>query len=161
MAALEGGNRRFFYTFSPGIAAQFVAIIILCVTLPRLGINVKFIEGDDPEGFIKLIDEKTKAIYLESMGNPKFIIPDFEVICKVAHDENTGISWKNLLEQIWVWLKARAEILRDVGPCQNPFGSFLLLQGLEALSLRVHRQTENTLELARWLGSRDDVLYVS
>ena len=58
-------------------------------------------------------------------------------------------------------IKARAEILRDIGPCQNPFGAFLLLQGLETLSLRVHRQAENSLELARWLESRDDVAWVS
>ncbi|CAB4399503.1 unnamed protein product [Rhizophagus irregularis] len=55
------------------------------VTLPRLGINVKFIRGDDPEEFARLIDDKTKAIYLESMVNPKFDVPDFEAICKIAH----------------------------------------------------------------------------
>ena len=58
-------------------------------------------------------------------------------------------------------VKARAEILRNIGPCQNPFGAFLLLQGLETLSLRVHRQAENALELARWLESRDDVAWVT
>ncbi|CAB5367612.1 unnamed protein product [Rhizophagus irregularis] len=57
----------------------------LKVTLPRLGINVKFIRGDDPEEFARLIDDKTKAIYLESMVNPKFDVPDFEAICKIAH----------------------------------------------------------------------------
>ena len=56
--------------------------------------------------------------------------------------------------------KARAEILRNIGPCQNPFGAFLLLQGLETLSLRVHRQAENALELARWLESRDSVAWL-
>ncbi|CAB5364290.1 unnamed protein product [Rhizophagus irregularis] len=58
--------------------------IQLKVTLPRLGINVKFVQGDDPEEFARLIDDKTKAIYLDSMGNPKFNIPDF-AICKIAH----------------------------------------------------------------------------
>ncbi|POG64415.1 hypothetical protein GLOIN_2v1675878 [Rhizophagus irregularis DAOM 181602=DAOM 197198] len=48
-----------------------------------------------------------------------------------------------------------------IGPCQNPFGSFLLIQDLETLSLRVHRQAENALELAKWLKSRDDVSWVS
>ncbi|CAB4410197.1 unnamed protein product [Rhizophagus irregularis] len=57
--------------------------------------------------------------------------------------------------------KARLEIMRNVGACQNPFGGFLLIQGLETLSLRVHRQAENSLELARWLELRDDVLWVS
>ncbi|EXX62589.1 hypothetical protein GLOIN_2v1675886 [Rhizophagus irregularis DAOM 181602=DAOM 197198] len=57
--------------------------------------------------------------------------------------------------------KARSEIMRNVGPCQNPFGSFLLIQGFEALSLRVHTvytQAENVLELEKWFESRDDVL---
>jgi O-acetylhomoserine/O-acetylserine sulfhydrylase len=58
-------------------------------------------------------------------------------------------------------MKARSEVMRNIGPCQNPFGSFLLIQGLETLSLRVHRQAENALELAKWLESRDDVLWVS
>jgi O-acetylhomoserine/O-acetylserine sulfhydrylase-like pyridoxal-dependent enzyme len=51
--------------------------------------------------------------------------------------------------------------MRNVGACLNPFGGFLLIQGLETLSLRVHRQAENSLELAKWLESRDDVLWVS
>ncbi|CAB4479663.1 unnamed protein product [Rhizophagus irregularis] len=83
MAALEGGTNAI---FTPsGQAAQFVAISTICsVTLPRLGINVKFVQGDDPEEFARLIHDKTKAIYLDSMGNPKFNIPDF-AICKIAH----------------------------------------------------------------------------
>ncbi|POG64414.1 hypothetical protein GLOIN_2v1675865 [Rhizophagus irregularis DAOM 181602=DAOM 197198] len=103
MAALEGGTNAI---FTPsGQAAQFVAISTICsvgdniistnclyggiyiqfkVTLPRFGINVKFVQGDDPEEFARLIDNKTKAIYLESMGNPKLNIPDF-AICKIAH----------------------------------------------------------------------------
>lgn len=55
------------------------------VSLPRLGINVKFVDGDEPENFEKLIDDKTKAIYIESIGNPKLNIPDFEKIAEVAH----------------------------------------------------------------------------
>lgn len=55
------------------------------VFLPRLGINTKFIKGDKAEDFAKAIDEKTKAIYIESIGNPKYNIPDFEAIAKVAH----------------------------------------------------------------------------
>ncbi|PKK69036.1 O-acetylhomoserine/O-acetylserine sulfhydrylase [Rhizophagus irregularis] len=248
MAALEGGTNAI--STSSGQAAQFVAITTICsmgdniistsclyggtyiqfkVTLPRFGINVKFVQGDDPEEFSKLIDDKTKAIYLESMGNPKFNVPDFEAICKVAHDagipvivDNTFGAGGYLIKPIehgadivvhsatkWIgghgttiggviidggkfpwnngkfpiftnpctdyhglicWdtfgynsftMKARLEIMRNIGPCQNPFGSFLLIQGLETLSLRVHRQAENALELARWLESRDDVLWVS
>ncbi|RGB27621.1 O-acetylhomoserine/O-acetylserine sulfhydrylase [Rhizophagus diaphanus] len=248
MAALEGGVSAL--STSSGQAAQFITVINLCVagdniisssylyggtyiqfkvTLPRLGINVKFVQGDDPEEFAKLIDDNTKAIYLESMGNPKFNIPDFEAICKVAHDagipvivDNTFGAAGYLIKPIkhgadivvhsatkWIgghgttiggviidagkfpwnngrfpvftepspdyhgliyWdhfgynsfmSKARLEIMRNVGACQNPFGGFLLIQGLETLSLRVHRQAENCLELARWLELRDDVLWVS
>ena len=58
----------------------------LKVFLPRLGIETKFIKGDNAEDFAKAIDEKTKAVYIESIGNPKYNIPDFEAIAKVAHD---------------------------------------------------------------------------
>jgi O-acetylhomoserine/O-acetylserine sulfhydrylase len=58
----------------------------LKVLLPRLGIHTKFIEGSAPEDFAAAIDEKTKAVYVESIGNPKYAVPDFEGIAKVAHD---------------------------------------------------------------------------
>lgn len=58
----------------------------LKVLLPRFGIHTKFINGDKPEDFAKAIDENTKAIYIESIGNPKYNVPDFEAIAKVAHD---------------------------------------------------------------------------
>ena len=57
----------------------------LKVFLPRLGIKTKFITGDKPEDFAAAIDENTKAIYLESIGNPKYNIPDFKAIAEVAH----------------------------------------------------------------------------
>lgn len=56
------------------------------VFLPRLGINVKFVNGDDPQEFAKAIDDKTKAIYVESIGNPRYNVPDFEALAQVAHD---------------------------------------------------------------------------
>jgi O-acetylhomoserine/O-acetylserine sulfhydrylase len=105
MAALEGGVAA--VAASSGQSAQFMAISALAhagdniistsylyggtynqfkVFLPRLGINTKFVTGDKPEDFAKLIDDKTKAIYIESIGNPKYNIPDFEAIAKVAHD---------------------------------------------------------------------------
>jgi O-acetylhomoserine/O-acetylserine sulfhydrylase len=105
IAALEGGVAA--VAASSGQAAQFMAINALAhagdniistsnlyggtynqfkVFLPRLGINTKFVSGDKTEDFAKLIDEKTKAIYLESIGNPKYNVPDFEAIAKVAHD---------------------------------------------------------------------------
>ena len=63
----------------------------LKVFLPRLGITTKFVSGDKPEDFKKLIDEKTKAVYLESIGNPKYNVPDFEAIVKVAHDAGVPV----------------------------------------------------------------------
>ncbi|GES73220.1 O-acetylhomoserine aminocarboxypropyltransferase/cysteine synthase [Rhizophagus clarus] len=197
MTALEGGVAAL--STSSGQAAQFTTIINICV-------------ADDPEEFAKLVDYKTKAVYLESMGNLKFNIPDFEAICKVAHDAGVPVIVDNTFgagATKWIgghgttiggvivdagkfpwnngrflgftepspdyhglvyWdqfgynsfiTKARLEIIRNVGACQYPFGGFLLIQGLETLSLRVHRQAENALELARWLESRDDVLWVS
>lgn len=92
---------------SSGQAAQFMAISAIAragdnivstsnlyggtynqlkVFLPRLGIHTKFINGDKAEDFAKVIDEKTRAIYIESIGNPKYNIPDFEAIAKVAHE---------------------------------------------------------------------------
>lgn len=70
----------------------------LKVFLPRLGINTKFINGDNPEDFAKAIDENTKAVYIESIGNPKYNIPDFEAIAKVAHD--AGVP---LIVSLWMF----------------------------------------------------------
>lgn len=55
------------------------------VFLPRLGIETKFVNGDNPDDFDKLIDEKTKAVYVESIGNPRYNIPDLEKIAAIAH----------------------------------------------------------------------------
>ncbi|MBK8945126.1 MAG: O-acetylhomoserine aminocarboxypropyltransferase/cysteine synthase [Ignavibacteriae bacterium] len=204
------------------------------VTLPRLGINVKFVDGDEPENFEKLIDEKTKAIYIESIGNPKLNIPDFEKIADVAHRngiplivDNTFGAAGYLVRPIdygadivvasatkWIgghgtsiggvivdsgnfdWgngkfplftepspgyhglnfnevfgkgsqfgniafiIRARVEGLRDLGPCLSPFNSFLFLQGLETLSLRVERHNSNALTLANWLKNHKEVEWV-
>jgi O-acetylhomoserine/O-acetylserine sulfhydrylase len=102
---LEGGVAAI--ASSSGQAAQFMAFAAIAhagdnivsttnlyggtynqlkVFLPRLGINTKCINGDKPEDFAAAIDEKTKAVYIESIGNPKYNIPDFEAIAKVAHD---------------------------------------------------------------------------
>lgn len=114
IAALEGGVGAL--ATASGQAAQFLAIATIVqageniistsnlyggtynqfkVTFPRLGINVKFVEGDDPEEFKNLIDDKTKAIYIESIGNPRLNIPDFEAIAKVAHDHGIPLIVDN------------------------------------------------------------------
>ncbi|KAJ3297755.1 Homocysteine synthase [Rhizoclosmatium sp. JEL0117] len=255
IAALEGGVAA--VATSSGQAAQFLAIANLAqdgdnivstsylyggtynqfkVALPRLGIQVKFVEGDKAEDFIPHIDEKTKAIYIESVGNPRHNVPDFKAIAKVAHDhgiplivDNTfgmggylvrpiehgadivvasatkwigghgttigGVvidagtfPWNNGKFPVFTepspgyhglkfWdifgpegpfkaniayaIRLRVEQLRDFGASQNPFGSFLLLQGLETLSLRAERHNENALALARWLETREEVSWVS
>ncbi len=246
IAALEGGVAAL--AVGSGQAAQFIALNNILqagdnfvstsflyggtynqfkVAFKRLGIEARFAEGDKPEAFEKLIDKKTKAIYLETIGNPGFNIPDFEAISALAkkHDlplivDNTfgaagylfqpikhganvvvesatkwigghgttiggvivdggNYNWGNGkftqftepsegyhglkfweifgegnplgLPNIAFIIRARVEGLRDFGPAQSPFNSFLLLQGLETLSLRVQRAVDNALALAQWL----------
>ncbi|HLP18391.1 MAG TPA: O-acetylhomoserine aminocarboxypropyltransferase/cysteine synthase [Bacteroidota bacterium] len=254
IAALEGGVAAL--ATSSGQAAQLLAISTFVtagenivatsnlyggtynqfkVTFPRLGINVKFVDSDEPEAFRKLIDEKTKAIYVETIGNPRLNIPDFEAIAKVAHDAGIPLVVDNtfgaggylarpidfgadiVVESATKWIgghgtsiggvivdsgkfnwgngkfpiftepspgyhglkfwevfgsggsfgniafiiRARVEGLRDLGPCISPFNSFLLLQGLETLSLRVERHNENALKVAQWLEKHPKVGWVS
>jgi O-acetylhomoserine (thiol)-lyase len=193
------------------------------------------VEGDKPEDFRKLIDNKTKALYIETIGNPRLNIPDFEAIAKVAHENNIPLivdntfgaggylvqpfkygadvivhsatkwigghgtsiggvivdsgkfNWGNGKFPIFTepspgyhglkfWdvfgsagpfgniafaIRARVEGLRDIGPCLSPFNSFLFLQGLETLSLRVDRHNENALKVAQWLERHPQVEWVS
>ncbi|MFN3562214.1 MAG: O-acetylhomoserine aminocarboxypropyltransferase/cysteine synthase family protein [Chloroherpetonaceae bacterium] len=256
VAALEGGVAAL--AVSSGQAAQLIAISTLAqagenivstsylyggtynqfkVSFPRLGIKVKFVDGDNPDDFKKAIDEKTKAIYLETIGNPKFNIPDFEAIANVAHEAGIPLIVDNtfgaagylcrpiefgadiIVESATKWIgghgtsiggvivdsgnfdwgngkfpiftepspgyhglkfnevfgkgnangfpniafiiRARVEGLRDLGPALSPFNSFLFLQGLETLSLRVERSASNALKLAQWLEQHDAVSWVS
>ena len=255
VAALEGGVAA--VATSSGQAAQFLALNNLVqagdnfisssfiyggtynqfkVAFKRLGVEVRFANGDDPVEFEQLIDQKTKAIYLETIGNPRLNIPDFEKFAALArkHDlplvvDNTfgaggylaqpikhganivvesatkwigghgtsiggvivdggNYNWGNGkfpqftepsegyhglkfwdifgegnplgLPNIAFSIRARVEGLRDFGPSLSPFNSFLLLQGLETLSLRVHRHAENALALATWLESHRAVEFV-
>ncbi|WP_375433932.1 O-acetylhomoserine aminocarboxypropyltransferase/cysteine synthase family protein [uncultured Hymenobacter sp.] len=250
IAALEGGVAAL--AVSSGQAAQFIALNNILqagdnfvstahlyggtynqfkVAFKRLGIEARFADGDKPESFEPLIDEKTKAIYLETIGNPSFSIPDFEKIAAIAekHDlplivDNTfgagGYLFRPLehgahivVESATKWIgghgtsiggvivdggkydfgngkfpqftepsegyhglifndvfgiggpfgniafiiRARVEGLRDFGSSQSPFNSFLLLQGLETLSLRVERTVENALRVATWLEQHPQV----
>ncbi|CAH2352510.1 homocysteine/cysteine synthase [[Candida] railenensis] len=250
IAALEGGIGA--VATSSGQSAQFLAIAGLAhagdnivstsylyggtynqfkVAFKRLGIESRFVNGDDVEGFKKLIDSKTKALYIESIGNPKYNVPDFEKIVKLAHDNGIPVVVDNtfgaggfLIRPIdhgadivvhsatkWIgghgttiagvivdsgnfpWTEypekfpqfskpsegyhglvisealgkaayighVRIELLRDLGPALNPFGAFLLLQGLETLSLRVERQSYNALKLAQYLEKSPYVDWVS
>ncbi|SFE72282.1 O-acetylhomoserine aminocarboxypropyltransferase/cysteine synthase family protein [Thermophagus xiamenensis] len=254
IAALEGGVAA--VAVSSGQAAQFIAITNFLqagdnfistsnlyggtfnqfkVQFKRLGINVKFVETDDPADYEAKIDENTKAIYVETIGNPRFNIPDFEKLGEIAakHDiplivDNTfgagGYLFRPLehganvvVESATKWIgghgtsiggvivdggnfnwgngkfpafsepsegyhglkfwevfgsdgpfgniafsiRARVEGLRDFGPALSPFNAFLLLQGLETLSLRVERTVQNALELAQWLENHPQVEYVN
>ncbi|MCJ1360398.1 MAG: Homocysteine synthase [Icmadophila ericetorum] len=114
IAALEGGVAA--VAASSGQSAQFMTIAALAhvgdnivstsnlyggtynqfkVMFPRLGIKTKFVKGDDPAEFEKLIDDNTKAVYIESIGNPKYNVPDFEKICQVAHDKGVPVVVDN------------------------------------------------------------------
>ena len=255
IAALEGGVAA--VATSSGQAAQFIALSNILesgdnfvsssylyggtynqfkVTFKRLGIEARFADGDDPESFVPHIDKKTKAIYLETIGNPRLNIPDFEKIATIAKEydlplivDNTfgtggylfrplehganvvvesatkwigghgtsiggvivdggnynwgngkfpgftepsegyhGLIFWNIfgegnplgLPNIAFAIRARVEGLRDFGSSLSPFNSFLLLQGLETLSLRVQRHVDNALELAQWLEKHPQVDFV-
>ncbi|HCD53606.1 MAG TPA: bifunctional O-acetylhomoserine aminocarboxypropyltransferase/cysteine synthase [Balneolaceae bacterium] len=254
IAALEGGVAA--VSTSSGQAAQFLAITNLAqagdnivatqnlyggtynqfkVTIPRLGINVRFAAEDTVEEFEKLIDDNTKAIYVESIGNPRGNVADFEGLAALGskygialvvdntfgaagalvkpiqfganvvtssatkwiggHGTSIGgvivdagnFNWGNGRYPLFTepsegyhglkfWevfgedgpfgniafaIRARVEGLRDFGPAQSPFNSFLLLQGLETLSLRIERHNENALKLAEYLKSHDSVEWVN
>ena len=110
IAALEGGAAA--VAAASGQSAQFMTFAALCglgdnivatsnlyggtynqlkVFMPRLGINAKFVNGNDPEDFRNLIDDKTKAVYLESIGNPRYNVPDFEKIAAIAHEKGVPV----------------------------------------------------------------------
>ncbi|HRH50494.1 MAG TPA: O-acetylhomoserine aminocarboxypropyltransferase/cysteine synthase [Panacibacter sp.] len=255
IAALEGGVAAL--ATSSGQAAQFLALSNILqsgdnfistsflyggtfnqfkVAFKRLGIDARFANGDDVASFEALIDDKTKAIYLETIGNPRLNIPDFEQFAALAkkHDlplivDNTfgaggylckplqhganivvesatkwigghgtsiggvivdggNYNWGNGkfpqfiepsegyhglkfwdvfgegnplgLPNVAFAIRARVEGLRDFGSSQSPFNSFLLIQGLETLSLRVERHASNALALAQWLEAHPSVEYV-
>ncbi len=254
MAALEGGvaalgvasgHSAQFLTFTNimGIGDNFVSSPFLyggsynqfTVTFKKLGIEARLAEDLTIEAFEKLIDENTKAIYLESIGNPGYVIPDFDAFGALAKKydipfivDNTFGAGGYLIRPIdhganivvesatkWIgghgtsiggvivdagnfnwgngkfprftepsegyhglkyWdifnfdgpfgniafiIKARVEGLRDIGPSQSPFNSFLLVQGLETLSLRMERHIQNTLALAKWLEKHPKVASVN
>jgi len=114
IAALEGGVAAL--AAASGQAAQFMAVAALCsagdnivatsnlyggtynqfkVFMPRLGVTTKFVQGDDPQEFKRLIDEKTKAVYVETIGNPRYNVPDLEAIAKVAHEAGVPVMVDN------------------------------------------------------------------
>jgi len=196
-------------------------------TFAKFGITVRFVDPSDPENFRRAINDKTRAVFLESIGNPKLDVPDFEAISKVAHEEglpvildNTvspvlfkafdhgidinvysatkfigghgtsiggaivdsgkfdwtsgrfpeftepdpsyhGLVYTEALGNLAYIIKARVQLLRDIGPALSPFNSFLFLQGLETLPLRIRKHSDNALEIARRLKEHAGVTWVT
>lgn len=255
IAALEGGVAAL--ATGSGQAAQFLALSNILqpgdnfvsttylyggtynqfkVSFKRLGVDVRFADGDNVDSFVPHIDKNTKAIYLETIGNPRLNIPDFEKFVALAKEydlplivDNTfgaggylfkplewganvvvnsttkwinghgttiggviidggNYNWGNGkfpqftepsegyhglkfwdvfgegnplgLPNIAFIIRARVEGLRDFGASQSPFNSFLNIQGLETLSLRVQRHVDNALALAKWLEADERVEFV-
>lgn len=205
------------------------------VTFKRMGVEARFAQLENPDSFEEKIDENTKALYMETIGNPGFAVPDFEKFAAIAqkHDlplivDNTFAAAGYLCRPIdyganvvvqaatkWIgghgnsiggvivdagnynwgngkfkqftepdeayhgmkfWetfgadspfgniafaIRARVCGLRSFGTALSPMNSFLFLQGLETLSLRVQRTVDNALDLAQWLEQHPQVEYVS
>ena len=202
-------------------------------TLPKLGREVKFVDSQNPEAFRKAITPKTRAIYAETIGNPKLDVPDFEALAKIAHeagvplvvDNTVGVGlvrplelgvdivvasatkyigghgtsiggvivdggkfkWNNGkfpeftepdpsyhglkfwdvfgnfpgLGNVAFIIKARVQLLRDIGAALSPFNAFLFLQGLETLPLRQRQHSENALAVAQFLKQHPLVSWVT
>ncbi|CAK7042255.1 MAG: O-acetyl-L-homoserine sulfhydrylase [Eubacterium sp.] len=198
-------------------------------TLPKFGIKTTFVDPDDPANFEAAVNENTRAIYIESLGNPSINIVDVEAVAKIAHDHKIPLIIDNTFATPYLFkaldfgadivvysatkfigghgttiggvivdggtfdwagsgkfpeftepdesyhgivytrdagsaafiTKARVQMLRDTGACISPFNSFLLLQGLETLSLRLDRHVENTRRVIGFLSGHSAVTWVN
>ncbi len=246
VAALEGGVAGL--AFASGMAAIAGAINTLCTvgdevvsstrlyggtvtylntTLPRQGVKTVWVDSDEPAAFAEAITERTKLVFLETIGNPKLTIPDIAGIAEVAHErgvpvmvDNTtatpalcrpiehgadivmhsltkylgghgnsiggilvdagqfdwssgrfdefcepdpsyhGMQFYETFGPLTFILRARVRTLRDQGACLSPFNAFLILQGVETLSLRMERHSENALAVAKHLSEHPNVSWV-
>ncbi|SHN64051.1 homocysteine synthase [Desulfitobacterium chlororespirans] len=202
---------------------------LFSTTLPKLGVKTVFVHPDDPENFRKAVTEKTKALYIETIGNPGINLIDIEAVAQIAHDygvplivDNTfgtpylirpfefgadivvhsatkfigghgtsiggvivdsgkfdwagsgrfpgltepdasyhGLNYAEALGPAAYITKARVQLLRDTGAALSPFNSFLFLQGLETLSLRVERHVANTKKVVDFLSDHPQVAWVN
>ncbi len=206
---------------------------LLNYTFPKLGRKAVFVDSSDPDAFRKAVNARTRAIYIESVGNPKLDIPDFRAIADIAHaagvplvvDNTTAVglvqpiehgadivvhsatkfigghgtsiggsivdsgkfAWDNGkfpeltdpdpsyhglkywetfsnfpgLGNVAFIFKVRLQLLRDTGAAISPFNSFLLLQGLETLHLRIQRHSENASKVAQYLSGHPKVSWVN
>jgi len=247
IAALEGGVGAL--AVSSGSAAVTYAILniagagdeivsastlyggthnLFAITLPKLGIKTHFVNPDEPDNFRKVITEKTKALFIEAIGNPGINIIDIEAVAKIAHENGipliidstfatpyllrpieygadivvhsatkfigghgtsigglivdggkfdwaasgkfpgfttpdpsyNGLVYSELGSLAYI-LKARVQLLRDTGAALSPFNSFLFIQGLETLSLRVKQHVANTWKVVNYLNSHPRVSWVN
>jgi len=202
---------------------------LFAITLPKIGIKVHFVDPTDPENFRKAITPRTKALYAETIGNPRGDVLDIEAVAKIAHEhgiplivDNTlpspylvrpiehgadivvppatkfigghgtsiggvivdsgkfdwkasgkfpgftepdpsyhGLVYVDALGPLAYAIKARVQLMRDIGACLSPFNAFLLMQGLETLHLRMERHSENALKVAQFLQQHEAVLNVN
>jgi O-acetylhomoserine (thiol)-lyase len=196
-------------------------------TLPKLGITTRFVDARDHEGFRRAIDDRTKLVFLELVGNPRLDIVDLQTIANIAHEHGVAVmvdsttatpylcrpfewgadivihsatkylgghgtsiagllvdsgkfDWTNgrypefttpdpsyhglvytqAFGNLAYILKVRVQLLRDIGACLSPFNSFLLLQGIETLGLRMERHSQNALAVAQFLKEHSKVEWV-
>ena len=246
VAALEGGVAGL--AFSSGMGAISAAMLTLCSegdeivsttrlyggtvtlfgnTLARMGIRTVWVDSDEPDAFAQAITERTKAVFLETIGNPKLTIPDLAGIAAAAHERGVpvvvdsttaspalcrpiehgcdivmhsmtkylgghgnsiagilvdsgrfpwdngrfpnfveadpsyhGLKFYETFGGITFAVRARTLVLRDLGACLSPFNAFLILQGVETLSLRMSRHSENALAVAQFLQNHPKVTWV-
>ena len=245
VASLEGGAAAL--ATSSGQAAQFLAITALAgpgdevvaastlyggtytqfdVSFRRLGIDVKFVEPDDPENFRKAVTPKTRLLYGETIANPRMNVLDIGKVAAIAHEagvplmvDNTmaspylcrpiehgadiivhsatkflgghgtsiggiivdsgkfpwsdkypaitkpspgyhGMVFSEVFGNLAYIIKVRVEGLRDFGPCMSPFNSFLFIQGIETLPMRMEQHSRNALQVAEWLEKQPAVAWV-
>ena len=246
VAALEGGVAGL--AFSSGMAAISAALLALCSegdeivsttrlyggtvtllsnTLPHMGIRTVWVDSDEAADFEAAITARTKAVYLETIGNPRLTVPDLSGIAEAAHahgvpvlvDNTTpspalcrpithgadvvlhsltkylgghgnsiggvlvdsgrfpwdsgrfpgfvepdpsyhGLRFYDTFGQMAYAVRTRVRLLRDLGACLSPFNAFLILQGIETLSLRMARHSENASAVARFLEGHPKVSWV-
>ena len=248
IAELEGGVAAL--ALSSGMSAETIAIMTICnsgdhivssseiyggtytllnYTLRRFGVDTDFVDPSDPENFRSKIKPNTKALYVETLGNPRLRVPNFEAIAKIAHEndiplivDNTfaspylcnpikwgadivvhsttkyisghgnaiggviidsgnfpwgesprfkwfnqpdpsyhGLNFHETFGNLAFIIKARVQLLRDVGAAPSPFNSWLTLIGLETLPIRMDRTCSNALKIAEYLSKHEKVEWVN
>ena len=246
MTALEGGTAA--VAFASGMAAVSAAVLALCAqgdeivsttrlyggtvalfknTLSGYGIGTRWVNSDEPQAYAEAITDRTKIVYLETIGNPKLTVPDLAGIAEVAHARGVPVVVDNTSASpalcrpiehgcdivvhsltkyinghgnaiggvvidggVFCWdsgrfpefvepyasyhglslydtfgptayaTRVRIRMLRDFGACLGPFNSFLMLQGIETLGLRMQRHSANALAVARFLEDHPQAAWV-